>query len=91
MLRDRQHFDMSKLKISLYHLLVFVVGSIAVVAYVFYRLTFFTGGAGLVGIIVMPAVVLIYVFVFGALCVISLVAWLLVSSLRRGANKKRLQ
>ncbi len=74
---------MTKLKIFIYHLVIFVVGSAGIVAYVFYRLSSPSGNAGLGGIIIMPAVVLIYVVVFGILCLISLAVWLLVKYLRR--------
>ncbi len=69
---------MSKLKIFLWHLLVFVLGSALICAYVFFRLTAQDGGAGLAGVIVMPAVILAYIIVFGILCAVSLTIWLLV-------------
>ena len=78
---------MKKLRIFLYHLLVFIVGSAGIVVYVFYRLASPSSGAGLGGLIVMPALVLIYIFVFGVLCVISLIIWLLISYFRN-RNKK---
>ena len=74
---------MSKLKIFLWHLLVFVLGSALICAYVFFRLTAQDGGAGLAGVIVMPAVILAYIIVFGILCAISLAVCLLVVYLRR--------
>ena len=73
---------MKKLKIFLYHILVFIVGSVGIVVYVFNRLASPSSGAGLGGLIVMPAVVLIYIFVFGVLCVISLITWLLIAYFR---------
>jgi len=71
---------MKKLKIFTIHLLVFLLGSVGIIAYVSLRLT--SREAGLGGVIVMPAVTLIYVVVFGILCLISLGAWLLVVCLR---------
>ena len=73
---------MKKLKIFLYHIMVFIVGSVGIVVYVFNRLASPSSGAGLGGLIVMPAVVLIYIFVFGVLCVISLITWLLIAYFR---------
>ena len=73
---------MKKLKIFLYHILVFIVGSVGIVVYVFNRLASPSSGAGLGGLIVMPAVVLIYIFVFGVLCVTSLITWLLIAYFR---------
>jgi len=73
---------MKKLKIFLYHLLVFVLGSAGIVVYVFNRLASPSSKAGLGGLIVMPAIVLIYIVVFGILCIISLITWLLIAYFR---------
>ena len=73
---------MKKVKVFLYHLLVFVLGSAGIIAYVFNRLATPSSGAGLGGLIVMPAVALIYVVVFGVFCVISLIIWLLTAYFR---------
>ena len=73
---------MKKLKIFIYHAAVFIIGSAGIAVYAFYRLSSPTSEAGLGGIIVMPAVVLIYVVVFGILCLISLFIWLLIAYLR---------
>jgi len=73
---------MKKLKIFLYHLLVFVLGSAGIIVYVFNRLAFPSSGAGLGGIIVMPAIILVYAVVLGVLCVISLIIWLLAAHFR---------
>lgn len=79
---SQPYYEMKKIKIFSYHLVVFILGSVGIIAYVFYRLTSPTSGAGLGGVIVMPAVVLIYVIVFGILCAISLLVWLLINYLR---------
>lgn len=73
---------MKKLKIIVFYLIVFFVGSAGIVIYVFYRLTASSAGAGLGSVIVMPAVVLVYVVVFGILCIISLTISLIVSYFR---------
>ena len=73
---------MKKLKIFIYHLLVFVIGSAGIVIYIFNRLASPSSGLGLGGIIVMPAIALIYVVVFGILCLISLISWLLIAYFR---------
>ena len=78
---------MKKTKIFLYHFLVFIAGSIGLVVYVFKRLTSLSGGAGLGGVIVMPVMILIYVIVFGILCIISYALFVLVSHLRNRARK----
>ncbi|OGN01220.1 MAG: hypothetical protein A3I26_02105 [Candidatus Yanofskybacteria bacterium RIFCSPLOWO2_02_FULL_43_10] len=69
---------MKKLKIFLYHLLVFILGSAGIVVYVFSRLASPSSGAGLGGIIVMPAIITVYIAAFGFLCTISFVTWLLI-------------
>ena len=79
---------MKKLKIFIYHLTIFIAGSIGIVVYVFTRLSSPASKAGLGGIIVMPAIALIYVVVFGIFCAILLVTWLLVVYLR---GKRRLK
>ncbi len=79
---------MRKLKIFIYHLVVFILGSAGIVAYVFYRLAFPVSEAGLGGLIVMPAVALVYVVAFGILCIISLFVWLLIAYLRGRKPKK---
>ena len=79
---------MKKLKIFLYHLLVFILGSAGIIVYVFNRLASPSSGAGLGGIIVMPAVVLIYIVIFGIFCVISLLIWLLMAYFRNRKNKQ---
>ena len=73
---------MKKTKVFIYHLLTFIIGSIGIVIYVFNRLASPTSEAGLGGVIVMPAIVLIYVAAFGILCAISLIVWLLITYLR---------
>ena len=79
---------MKKLKIFLYHLLVFILGSAGIVVYVFNRLASPSSNAGLGGIIVMPAIILVYIVVFGVFCVISLSIWLLVAYFRNRNNMK---
>lgn len=79
---------MKKIKIFIYHFAVFILGSVGIVAYVFYRLSSPTSKVGIGGIIIMPAVALIYVVVFGILCVISFIVWLLVDYLRSKKSKK---
>lgn len=74
---------MKKLKIFIYHLLVFILGSVGIVAYVFSRLASPASKAGLGGIIIMPAVALIYVVVFGILCAISLLAFFLIAYVKK--------
>lgn len=81
-------FKMKKIKIFIYHLAVFILGSIGIVAYVFYRLSSPTSKAGLGGIIVMPAVILIYVIVFGILCTVSLAIWLSIAYFRGRRRSK---
>ena len=79
---------MKKLKIIIYHFVVFILGSIGIIAYVFYRLSSPASKAGLGGVIVMPAAALIYVVVFGILCAISLFIWLVVAFIRDRKSKK---
>ncbi len=79
---------MKKLKIVLYHLAVFILGSVGIAVYTLYYLTSPASKAGLGGILAMPAIILIYVIVFGILCLISLLAWLLVAYLRGRKFKK---
>ncbi len=78
--------SMTKLKIFLYHLGVFVVGSIGIAAYVLVRLSSPTSTAGLGGVIAMPAIILVYIIAFGILCLLSLAVWF-VASLIRGRRK----
>ncbi len=73
---------MKKFKIFIWHLLAFIIGSAGIVVYVFNRLASPSSGVGLGGIIVMPAVALIYIVVFGVLCIISLITWLLAAYFR---------
>ncbi|HZX01069.1 MAG TPA: hypothetical protein VFE87_01600 [Candidatus Paceibacterota bacterium] len=73
---------MKKTKVFIYHLVTFILGSIGIVIYVFTRLASPTSEAGLVGVIVMPAIVLIYMVIFGILCAISLIIWLLIAYFR---------
>jgi hypothetical protein len=78
------HFSkVKKLNIFLYHLAVFILGSLALVAYVFIHLATPESGAGVAGVIVMPVIALVYVVAFGILCLISLAAFLLIAYLRR--------
>ena len=77
---------MKKSKIFLYHLVVFIIGSIGIVAYIFSRLS--AGKAGLGGVIAMPAIALVYVIGFGILCTISFGVWLLVAYFR---NRRKLK
>ena len=79
---------LNNLKIFLYHLGVFIAGSVGIAAYVLVRLSSPTSAAGLGGVIAMPAIILIYVAAFGILCVISLAAWLLVAYIRRRRKAK---
>jgi hypothetical protein len=74
---------MSKLKIFIYHLLVFIFGSTGIIAYIFYRLSSLSGEASVGGIIVMPAVMLVYVVAFGIFCACSFGLSLLIRYLRR--------
>ena len=73
---------MPKLKIFLYHLLFFILGSVGIAVYVFERFTAPGSAVGLGGIIAMPAIILIYVAAFGILCFVSFLIWLLVFYLR---------
>ena len=73
---------MKKLKIFLYHLLVFILGSAGIVVYVFNRLASPSSKAGLGGLIVMPAIVIVYIIIFGVFCMISMLIWFLVAYLR---------
>ncbi|GEM_PF-2752577 len=68
---------MNKLKIFIYHLAVFIAGSVGLVVYTFIRLTSLKNAAGLGGVIVMPVITVVYVVVFGLFCAISLIVWLL--------------
>lgn len=77
---------MSKLNIVLAHLAIFVAGSVGIALYAFARLT--SPASGLGGVIVMPAVILIYVVAFALLCSLSLIMWLLVA-LVRGRHARR--
>lgn len=70
---------MKNLRIFIWHLIVFIAGSIGIVVYVFIRLSSPASKAGLGGVIVMPAVALVYVVGFGILCAISLIIWLLIA------------
>ena len=70
---------MKKPKIFLYHLMVFLIGSVGIVVYIFNRLASPSNGAGLGGAIAMPVIAFVYVVGFGFLCLISLVIWLLVA------------
>ncbi len=70
---------MNKLKIVLYHLGVFVVGSIGIAVYTLLYFTSPASNAGLGGVFALPAIVLIYLILFGILCAVSLVIWLLVA------------
>lgn len=79
---------MKKLKIFLCHLLVFILGSAGIAIYTLYYLTSPASKAGLGGIFAMPAIILIYIIVFGILCLISLLAWLLIAYLRGRKSKK---
>lgn len=78
---------MKRTKIFLYHLLIFVVGSIGIVVYVFNRLATSSSGAGIGGVVVMPAVMVVYIVVFGVLCLISLFVWFLVSYFRNRVKR----
>ncbi len=69
---------MKKLKIFLLHFLVFIIGAIGIGIYVFYRLAHSSNGVDLGGIIVMPAVILVYIVIFGIFCIISLISWFLI-------------
>jgi len=73
---------MKKTKIFLFHLAVFIVGSVGIVIYVFNRLATPSSGAGLGGVIVMPVIIVMYVIVFGIFCAISLGISFLISHLR---------
>jgi hypothetical protein len=78
---------MSKLKIFLYHMAAFIIGSIGIAVYVFTRLAAPTGAAGLGGVVAMPAIILVYVAAFAIFCLISLTVWLLVAVIR--ARRRR--
>ena len=73
---------MKALKIFLYHLLVFVLGSIGLGVYFYFKMAKLAGTIGLGAIIIAPAVFLIYVYVFGIICLVSLIIWLVVSCFR---------
>ena len=77
---------MKKSKIFLYHLLVFILGSVGLAVYVFSHLS--KGKAGLGGVIVMPAIILVYIVGFGILCLISLAIWLLINRIRSRRKAK---
>lgn len=73
---------MKKTKIFLYHLLVFIAGSVGLSVYVFNRLATPSSGAGVGGVIVMPVIALVYIVTFGILCMISYAICGLVAYLR---------
>ncbi len=62
---------MKKSKIFIWHLLSFILGSIGIVFYVFYKLGGIKGGAGIGALIAMPIIMLVYVVGFSILCLIS--------------------
>ncbi len=62
---------MTKFKIFIWHLVVFIVGSVGLVAYTFIRINSLQGGAALGGTITMPAIMIFYIAVFFVLCLIS--------------------
>jgi hypothetical protein len=70
---------MRVLKIFLYHLLVFVFGSIGIGIYFYFKMINLAGVAGLGAIIVAPTMFFIAVLVFGVLCLISFLICFLVS------------
>ena len=72
---------MKKFKIFIYHLIIFILSSIGIAIYVFFRLFSAKGVAGLGGVIVMPVMILVYVVAFGILCAISFLVWLLIAHL----------
>lgn len=65
---------MNKLKIVIWHLAAFIAGAAGIAGYVVIRLS--APSAGLGGVIVMPAIMLVYVVAFGIFCTISLAVWL---------------
>lgn len=81
---------MKKLKIFLYHLAVFIIGSIGIVIYVYFHLPSLVDKAGLGGIIIMPAIIIIYAVIWGILCAISLIIWILFAYFRNRKFKKAL-
>lgn len=70
---------MKKLTIFYYHLGVFGVGSVGIVAYVFYKLSGTAGEAHVGGVIAMPVIAFVFVVGFGILCALSLAVFLAVS------------
>lgn len=74
-----------RVKLTLYHLAVFITGAVGILVYVFTRLGP-ARGAGVGGAIVMPVVALVYVVAFGILCLLSLAVWLLAAYVR---NRRR--
>ncbi len=75
---DEEISKMKKHTIFLYHLAGFILGSVGIVAYVFYHLS----SAGVGGIIAMPAIALVYVVALAILCIISLLVFLLIAYIR---------
>ena len=74
---------MKKLKIFIYHLIVFVLGSIGLVIYTFINLGSPKNAGGVGGVIAMPVIAFFYIVLFGILCLISLLFFLLFTYLKR--------
>jgi len=73
---------MKKLKIFIYHFIVFILGSVGLALYAFANLKSSVGGA-----IAMPVIAFVYIVGFGILCLISFTICLLVSYLRNRQKK----
>ena len=78
---------MKAIKIFLYHLLVFVLGSLGLGVYFYFKMAGLAGEAGLGAVIVAPVMLLIAVVVFGIACLISLAIFLVVLYFRSLAKK----
>jgi len=63
-------------------LAVFVLGSIGLGIYFYFKMAKLAGVAGLGAIIIAPAILLIYAVILGILCLVSFIIWLAVSYFR---------
>ena len=75
---------MKKSKIFIYHLIIFLIGSVGLVVYTFVKLSSNIGG-----VIAMPVTALFYVVGFGILCLISMAICFLIARFRRKETKAR--
>jgi F0F1-type ATP synthase assembly protein I len=73
---------LAKRTILIGHLVVFVVGAIALVVYFATRMGALSGVGGAGATVALPVVAVVYVIGFGIFCLVSLGVWLLVRTLR---------